>query len=111
VEDVCERLSSSLDGVRDRDEILRDVRATLLRPAGGETSAPPGEAALPPHGPTLSEEDLARVKAELARYIGPIATLLVKRAAPQAASVADLRQRLAVNLENPADRAAFTAGS
>jgi serine/threonine-protein kinase len=117
VEQVCERLSSKLDGVQGRDDILREVRATLLHPpAAGEAPAPAAEAPSPPPeaalpGAALSEGELARVRRELARYVGPIASVLVKRAAPQAASMADLRRRLAENLDDPADRAAFIAGA
>ncbi|HEY4029880.1 MAG TPA: serine/threonine-protein kinase [Caulobacteraceae bacterium] len=107
VEDVCARLSSNLDGVRAREDILREVRATLLRPPPSET---PAEAPEAPRAAALSEDELARVRGELARYVGPIASVLVKRAAPQAASMADLRRRLAENLDDPADRAAFTTG-
>jgi len=50
---------------------------------------------------------ITRITKELARYIGPIAEIVVKRAAKSCASVPQLRQIVAGEIEVSADRAAF----
>jgi serine/threonine-protein kinase len=52
---------------------------------------------------------LERVGRELAGYIGPIAELVVKRAARHCASVTDLCAMVAQEIESAADRAKFLA--
>ncbi len=52
---------------------------------------------------------LERVGRELAGYIGPIAEIVVKRAAKRCASVADLCAMVAQEIESGADRAKFLA--
>lgn len=60
----------------------------------------------------FSAAELARAEQALAQYLGPIAKVLVKRAAPQAATQEALWQALADHIERPPDRAAFLrAGS
>lgn len=119
-DDLCQRLAAQMEAAPARERFLSDVRATLLRPAaasrlgqtlpgsagtkGGAVSARPAPIA------PLSESDLAQVRADLARHLGPIAGVLVKRAASSATSLAELRERLAEHLDNAADRAAFLAG-
>ena len=58
----------------------------------------------------IPEDELERARTELARFIGPVARVLVKRSAGTASSVADLWQKLAVSLESELDRKAFLAG-
>jgi hypothetical protein len=45
----------------------------------------------------------------LARFIGPVAGILVRREAALATGVGDLWQRLSMHLENSGDRKAFLA--
>jgi hypothetical protein len=54
-------------------------------------------------------ELLRRIARELARYIGPIADVVVKRAAARSASLDDLYERVAREIEKPKDREAFLA--
>ena len=56
---------------------------------------------------SLPEADLARAQKELTRYVGPVARVLVKRAAPACADLAQLWLLLADHVEGAADRAAF----
>lgn len=66
-------------------------------PSSGSTQAPPGwDAAV-----------LTRIEAELARHVGPVAKVLVARAARQCSDVESLRGRLAVHLANEAERERF----
>jgi hypothetical protein len=47
----------------------------------------------------------------LAVYIGPMAKVLVKRAAEQARGTRDLYERLARHIDDPGDRRQFTAAT
>lgn len=57
----------------------------------------------------LSAEILAQATDRLAAYIGPVAKVMVKRAAEQATSARDLYQRLARHIDDPAARERFVA--
>jgi hypothetical protein len=103
-EALCERLAGAIDKPEERERFLADVRARLQQSGDtlGRSSA--GIA------PVLSEAEIEQVQQELARYIGPIAKLLVKRAAASATSTAALREALAQHLERPAERTTFLSG-
>ena len=81
-----------------REELRLEVSASLTR-SGIESSLPGAAAPLP-------QVELDRAQSELARYVGPIARLLVKRAAPGCADMTQLWHRLAENVD-VADRARF----
>ncbi len=72
-------------------------KAQPSSPVGGVASA-----AKP--APVWSADVLKRVKSELADYLGPVAGVLVERAAKEAASPQELYERLAVNLHLPKER-------
>ncbi|MGH7340834.1 MAG: hypothetical protein ACREKH_10125, partial [Candidatus Rokuibacteriota bacterium] len=82
----------------------------------GSTSGPgpasPSEDAPAAAGaPRLSAEILARATDRLTVYIGPVARVMVKRAAEQATSPRDLYQRLSRHIDDPAARARFVASA
>jgi serine/threonine-protein kinase len=101
--------------------------ATILMPAGAATGqttrlAPPDRSEATMRGrpaaslvqtasaiapPALAPDELERAQKALAHFIGPMARLLVGRAAPLATSPADLWQRLSLHIDRAADRAAF----
>jgi eukaryotic-like serine/threonine-protein kinase len=54
--------------------------------------------------------DLDRVSKELATFIGPIAHILVRRAAPESHSLSDLYQTLAQEISSASKREQFLAG-
>jgi hypothetical protein len=56
---------------------------------------------------TLPEQELERAQAVLTQFVGPIARVLVRRAASNVSSVELLWQALATHIESPAERAAF----
>jgi len=58
----------------------------------------------------LDPISLQLVARDLARYIGPVADIVVKRAARGCSSVAALRRSVAQEIEGAADRARFLAG-
>ena len=57
-----------------------------------------------------SAADLDRVSKELATYIGPIAHILVRRAAPESRSLSDLYRTLAQEISSASKREQFLAG-
>ena len=88
------------------------------------TGPPPPTAAVPAAAPPapakpgssapgrpLSPEVLAEAADRLAVHIGPVAKLLVKRAAAQASGTRDLYERLAKHIDDPAHRRRFTAAT
>lgn len=58
-------------------------------------------------GVTLDREQVKRIETELARRIGPIATVLVRNAAKKAVSIPALAEAVAGQIEDEKDRAAF----
>jgi class 3 adenylate cyclase len=75
-------------------------------------SAPPPAVARPaPPGPgrPLSPEVLAEAADRLTVHMGPVARLLVKRAAKEASSTKDLYERLAAHIDDPQQRRRFAA--
>ena len=103
-EALCERLAESIDKPNERERFLTDVRARLQQSGDTLGRSSPGVA------PTLSEAEIEQVQRDLTHYIGPIAKVLVKRAAASATSTAALREALAQHLEQPAERATFLSG-
>jgi serine/threonine protein kinase len=70
--------------------------------------APPAPAVGTQTGaPAIVPEHLARIEALLVHYVGPIASVLVKRAAKQATSRDALVTALAAELDDESERAAF----
>lgn len=57
----------------------------------------------------LTEQEVERSRHALAEFIGPIAKVLVSRSLPKASTSRELWDLLAVNIESPAERAAFLA--
>lgn len=58
---------------------------------------------------SLGEPDLERLKKELAVYIGPMARIIVARAAKRSASLRQLYETVAAEIPSPADRQKFLA--
>ena len=88
-ETLCDRLGASIDDPAERERFLTDVRARLQRSGDTLGRSSPGV------GPVLSEAEIEQVQQELTRYLGPIAKVLVKRAAASATSTAALREAVA----------------
>jgi hypothetical protein len=55
----------------------------------------------------IAQADIDRALADLSRYMGPIATLLMRRERAAASGADDLWQRLAKHIDKPADRETF----
>jgi serine/threonine protein kinase len=74
-------------------------------PSTGYTRTMPGPAA------ALADEDVHEIEVELARLIGPLAKVLVRKAAPLAATPQALRDALAPTIQESKSREAFIAGT
>jgi hypothetical protein len=98
------------------DASSRDVRAaenSSPAPATVDTATP---APLPrmdakAAGPFIEAEALQRVYRELASYIGPVAEVIVKRAAKRCSSSEDLIATVAREIEDETERARFLRAS
>jgi eukaryotic-like serine/threonine-protein kinase len=77
------------------------------RPATPPPAPPATPVSTPTSAPTFREEDLHFVEVELARRIGPLARVLVKRAAQSSASLVALGAALADNIPDEEERRAF----
>jgi len=95
VERLCDYLGGALDGI---------AHDTL-----DMTSGPPRTRAAegPPVLPAPDPVQLRLLEAELARWIGPVATLLVRRAAKDGGNLDALAQRLAPEVDDGVQRRAF----
>ncbi len=58
----------------------------------------------------MSDADLDRVSKDLATFIGPIAHILVRRAAPESRTLSDLYRTLAQEISSVSKREQFLAG-
>ena len=103
-------------------KLAETILHALMRPAMpdaariGSPSAAPDTAPRPAPAPDKSEREpivatnspeLESVRVLLARHIGPIAKILVQKAATNARSIDELCDQLATHLPSGADRAAF----
>lgn len=109
--DGGERAFRHLGEHRDKHDRAHDLYAVLgdeEDPGLADRTIPLGEpsaAPLPADG--LDPEALARMEKELARYLGPLAPLLVRKARARAGGPAELRELLAQSITDPGHREAF----
>lgn len=98
--DLCASLADAVPEGSERERFRRDV-APLMRTK--PVAATTGERSLQP----VTEAELERAQAVLTQWIGPIARVLVRRAARDAGSVDALWQVLANHIDSPAERTQF----
>ena len=70
-------------------------------------SAPPSLPSQPVSGGRFSARTLAEAEAQLSKYLGPVAKMVVKLAAAKARDESELYLLVADEIENPAERKAF----
>jgi len=101
-----------------RAQQMRDNSVLELTPPAGigrqETLPPEGltsglTSSLPASQYAGQDDALQQVERQLAAFVGPVARVLVKKAASRAAGIEDLYAILAASLERKADREAFLA--
>jgi len=91
-------------------EDLPPLSLTPMKPASsGAPPARPSDSAKAPAGGELDPAMLDSVSRELAVFIGPIAKVVVKRAASHCSSVEDLYSKVALEIDSEKDRLAFLA--
>jgi eukaryotic-like serine/threonine-protein kinase len=126
-EELGSELARSVDDDTDRARFRREV-ALLLRsrapPAGppslgdddsrsgtgsssGSLSSSSGGRGRASGGDRLPEQELERAQAALTQFVGPIARILVRRAAANASTVEAFWQALSTHIESPTERSAF----
>jgi hypothetical protein len=92
-------------------QVLIQALRPHMKPSGKDLS--PDVLSVSPKPPadsiTIEPAVLQRVSRELAAYIGPIAEIVVKRAARRSTSITDLCATLSMEIESTADRAKFLA--
>jgi len=76
---------------------------TVKVPDSGPASQPAGV----PTGAVLDRDTLKRIESELAKYIGPIASVVIRSAARKAYSIANLAEIVSSDISESKDRAAF----
>ena len=131
LEALCGMLADQISETTARDKFLTKCLLAARTPTGGSrpgrgTPAPASEAptearsvsgsssrsfpsTTPGAGGTLAigDEDLRAVEAELARQIGPLARVVVKRAIKGVATLSDLVAKLEIDIPTDASRRAF----
>jgi serine/threonine protein kinase len=108
IEALCESLARSIDQPTDRNVFTAEIKQQLGRsPAPRPASLATGTMAS--HQLDIPATERARVQTELTRYIGPVASVFVKREMAEAISLSDLWERLARRIERPDERQAFLA--
>ncbi len=102
---LCTRLGVSIEREAERTAFLRAVQgapeSTGLAVASGQRTVASGTAA------ALAAATLDRVRQDLTLALGPIARVLVSRAATEGGTERELRQRLAAHIGNDAERVRF----
>ncbi len=88
--------------------VLREEAVAAPAEAAASSSAPAPEAV--PQRP-IAEDDLQAAERRLASVIGPLAGLLVRRAAEDAVDLGDLYDRLADNINDESERKRFLAAA
>ncbi len=107
--DLVAEVALSVPDEADRERFLRETASLArIRPPVPPTGGPPLSDSSGRRGSvSLPEQELERAQAALTQFVGPIARVLVRRAAVNASSVEVLWQALSTHIEQPAERAAF----
>jgi len=116
---LCELLAKNIANPDERRNFLREARRELssaasstriLQQSRADAAAVPPTigGSLPANPPSaIAQTSIDVAQMELARFIGPIARVLVKRALASSSTPAELWTALAEHIERPEDRAAF----
>jgi serine/threonine protein kinase len=104
--ELCSELALSVPDEADREKFRREV-APLTRPRSPALTSSSSLGDSGGRGILLPEQDLERAQVALTEFVGPIARVLVRRAAANASSVEALWQALSNHVDSPAERSAF----
>ena len=103
-------LAAGIEDGTQRDAFLRRAKAALRGSASALRSHGQTQPAGQSGASVIPADAQERITRDLARHIGPIAPLLVRRTASTTFSVEQLRAVLAVHIDDEAERRAFIAG-
>jgi TIR domain len=113
---LTETIQNALEAQATAEDEAPDASELEVTPAGVGSGARIAEAAQPAkkrpravRGPVVAagSQEFEAIRALLARHIGPIAKVIVQKAAAEARTPEDLCERLAAHVSAPSDRAAF----
>ncbi len=102
LEGLFAALAEGIERPNDRNIFVQDIRRQIARTGTGTVMR-----AAVAQGSAILPGELERLQTVLARYVGPIARVLIKRAAASAASAPALWQALSAHIDDADARAAF----
>jgi hypothetical protein len=105
VKDFYSELATHIDNEADRERFASLTSSQTERPH--PAAEPPGHAPAAAKASQISREDIDRIAKILTTYLGPIAPIMTKRESQTAASIKELRQRLALLIPDERERADF----
>ena len=111
--DGGERAFRYLGEHRDKHDRAHELYAVVMGDEGGgvgDHTIPLRPVVAPVAGAALDGEQLAALEKELARHLGPLAPILVRKARGRVADIAGLRELLAQSIGEPTHREAFRSG-
>jgi serine/threonine protein kinase len=103
---TAEAFLAALNGIH-LDAVPLDDTATVTVSARPASSSSAEVSVHSAEGSVHSDADLERVSKELATFIGPIAHILVRRAAPESPTLNDLYRKLAQEISSASKREQF----
>jgi serine/threonine-protein kinase len=99
LDELCRMLAQQVSDEREREAFLRSCAKS--------TTATRTVTVSRPHGAALSPEALDQTTRKLAPFMGPMASIMVNRAARKAQSLDELHSMLAAEIPSDRDRASF----
>ncbi len=107
IRQLYDSIATAIPDEADRASFLDGMPRDQAAPAAPDKSSRVGQKEGGGVGATLSEEDLTLATQRMAQLMGPLAHLLVRKAAARALSKADLYELLADNIDDADKRAEF----
>ena len=104
------RLCATLEAILAPAEVGAPPPAEAVTPAGAAPGGRDASASAVP-APAHDAAELERIAARLAEHVGPVARVLVRRAAAGAATLEELSRQLAGEIDSEPARRAFLSGS
>jgi serine/threonine protein kinase len=109
--DLCQMLSREIPDEAHRLAFLKETSSHWQAAGSAPVAKTQTVAVKPGTVPAKAwlEQEAPRAEARLAKYIGPLARVLVKKVGASAATVDEFYAKLAEQIENPGERQAFLA--
>ena len=100
VKELYRLVSAHIEGDADRDRFLAAAPTSADRPKARDTEAQTERE-------EISAADIEAISTMLTRYVGPIATVLIRREAASCKSMENLARRVSASIPNEDDRSQF----